>query len=753
VGTSTPSRSRVIRFGVFELDVRSGELRKSGVRIGLQVQPLKLLECLLEHPGEVVTRDELRRRLWPDDTFVDFEQGVNAAVKRLRETLADSAESPRFVETLPRRGYRFIAPVERDGARDAESPAPAAVPGASVASVPAVSPPAIEDAALLAHVTAPRSSRWRRAAIGMSVVGIVSAVSGWAWLFGRTPPGAAASPLPPHVMPLTTLAGSEDGPTFSPDGSHVAFAWEGDAQDNSDIYVTLVGSSEVRRLTTDAARDFAPQWSPDGRQIAYVRANTGMSQQVRLMSSLGGSDRMLSDFPVWAPIAWSPDGRYIAAGRAIVPDAVGHGNGIHIIPVAAGEPRPLTPVEGAANDWSPAFSPDGRRIAYASCKDWQYRSNCHVQVQDLDASFAPSGPPRRLTRRSFWTFSGLTWSRDATFIVFSAREGGLIHLWRVDADGAGQPERIDMAGIDVTFPVMARVGERLAYSRSSEDEDLYHFEPPGSARPIAQSSLKDTNAQFSPDGRRIAFCSARSGDALEIWVAGADGSRPERLTRGPGTWQCSPSWSPDGTRIAFDSRADDGTWHVWTIGVEGGVPQQITAHAGDQARPTWSRDGRWIYFMWKRDGADDIWRTRGPGGPVERVTQGGSVTAARESPDGTGVWYKRDLGEAPLFFQPLVGGAARLVVPCVAAARFSVGPDGVYYMPCPPAGSRSHDGAIRVLNPTTGQERLFATLTEVLWPASGRTDGCFAISPDGRTLLYSRLVNRGADLMLIKNFR
>jgi DNA-binding winged helix-turn-helix (wHTH) protein len=115
VEASTSSRPRLIRFGVFELDVRSGELRKSGARVPLQDQPLKLLECLLEHPGELVTRDELRSRLWSGDTFVDFEQGVNAAVKRLREALADSAETPSFIQTLPRRGYRFIAPIESDG--------------------------------------------------------------------------------------------------------------------------------------------------------------------------------------------------------------------------------------------------------------------------------------------------------------------------------------------------------------------------------------------------------------------------------------------------------------------------------------------------------------------------------------------------------------------------------------------------------------------------------------------------------------
>ena len=753
MGAFTPSRSPVVRFSVFELDVRSGELRKSGVRVSLQDQPLKLLESLLERPGELVTRDALRRRLWPGDTFVDFEQGLNAAVKRLREALGDSADSPRFVETLPRKGYRFIAPVERDIAGDGAAHA-STTPAVPSAAVPSVAPSAAGPSATGPSATPSRRPRWRRVATAVAVLGILIVASGWGWMLRPSRPGPAASPMPPRVMPLTTLAGSEHTPAFSPDGSHVAFAWEGDARDNSDIYVTLVGSSEVRRLTTDAARDFGPQWSPDGRQIAYVRAaGASESQRIRVMSSLGGSDRMLDDFPAWAPIAWSPDGRYIAAGRAVVPDVRGEGNGIHLIPVDAGEPRALTRVEGGANDWSPAFSPDGRRIAYASCQDWQYRSNCHVQVLDLDANLAPAASPRRLTRHSFWTINGLTWSRDATFIVFSARQGGLNHLWRVDAGGARAAERIEIAGIEVTSPVTAPVGDRLVYSRTMEDEDIYRFDPPGSARPIAQSSLMDTNAQFSPDGRRMVYCSARSGDALELWVAGSDGTQPERLTRGPGRWQCSPSWSPDGKHIAFDSRAEDGSWHVWTIGVDGGIPRQITAHAGDQVRPTWSRDGRWLYFIWKHDGTDDIWRIPWPGGPLERVTHGGSVSAGRESTDGTGIWYKRDLGDVPLFFQPLAGGAARPVIPCVASGRFAIGRGGLYYMPCQPAGSRSHDARIRVLNVTTGEDRLFGTLNEVLWPPSGRTDGCFAISPDGRMLLYSRLANRGADLMLIENFK
>jgi len=109
----TLSSNGLVRFGVFELDLQLGELRKGGVRLRLQHQAFLVLAALLERPSDLVTRDELRSRLWPADTFVDFDHGLNAVVRRLRETLGDSAVTPRFIETLPRRGYRFVAPVDR----------------------------------------------------------------------------------------------------------------------------------------------------------------------------------------------------------------------------------------------------------------------------------------------------------------------------------------------------------------------------------------------------------------------------------------------------------------------------------------------------------------------------------------------------------------------------------------------------------------------------------------------------------------
>jgi Tol biopolymer transport system component/DNA-binding winged helix-turn-helix (wHTH) protein len=728
----------VIRFGVFELDVRSGELRRSGVLLNLQDQPLKVLECLLERPGELVTREALRQRLWPGDTFVDFEQGVNAAVKRLRETLADSAESPRFVETLPRRGYRFIAPVKRDD-RDRPGLAPS-TPDQAVILVGKQAPPVIVERQR-AEVL-----RWRLALIPAGAIVLVL-ITIAVWL--RASPEA---PAPLRLVSLTTLTGSEYGPTFSPDGSQVAFAWDGEQQDNSDIYVKLVGSSDVRRLTSHAAVDAAPQWSPDGKWIAYARSESPTSNQIRLMSPLGGSERALSHFPLRPPATWSPDGRYLVAGRASEAGAADQSNGIYLVPVEIGEPRPITRAVAPANDAWPAFSPDGRHLAYASCQDVTNRSNCHIQVLDLDSTFDPLGSPRRLTRAPFWTIQGVAWSRGGTFVVFAARQGGLVNVWRVAADGTHEPVRIELAGMDAVFPATTASADRLAFSKSIDDEDLFRLDVGGIARPVARSSVKDTNAQFSPDGRRMAFCSARSGDEFEVWVAGTDGSKPERLTRGPGRWQCSPTWSPDGKRIAFDSQAEDGSWHIWTIDVEGGTPQPITKDVGDQVRPTWSRDGQWIYFIWSRGSDHDVWRTRGPNRPHERVTHGGTETRAWESADGMGVFYKPSHADSPLYFQPLSGGAPRAIIPCVIDSRFSVVPNGIYYVPCQPHGRVNRDLPVRVLSPATGEDRQFATL-EILFPASALRIGSFAVSPDGQTILYSRLVSNGADLMLIENFR
>jgi DNA-binding winged helix-turn-helix (wHTH) protein len=235
---SEPSASgrRVVQFGVFELDLHAGELRKSGVRLSLPAQSFQVLALLLERPGDLVTREELRQRLWPSGTFVDFEHGLNAVVNRLRETLGDSADRPRIIETVPRRGYRFVGTVQR--------PSPAA-------------PVAVEPSPEPAGGTTPSVGSVRHPKVATAVAAVLALAVGFgAWLYWRAP---GASMLPPKVVRLTTLAGIEDLPAFSPDGQQVAFRWDGENHDNADIYVTLVGSQAVRRLTVDPADELCAE--------------------------------------------------------------------------------------------------------------------------------------------------------------------------------------------------------------------------------------------------------------------------------------------------------------------------------------------------------------------------------------------------------------------------------------------------------------------------------------------------------------
>ena len=727
------SGRRLVRFDVFEVDLRSNALLKAGVHVTLSGQPLAFLTALLEHPGEVVTRDDLRERLWPDGTFVDFEHGLNAVVKRLRDALGDSADTPRFIETVPRRGYRFIAPVEEIGV------APAAVDHAPLPPADRGSPPGI--------VTTPeRRARWPRRRIGVVVAGGAALAGLAAWLLRQPVPDTTPAAPPMRVVRLTAMNGSELGATFSPDGRQFAFTWDG-GQDNNDIYLKLVGSSGVRRLTTDSAIDLAPQWSPDGLQIAYIHIDpkTG-ANRIRIMSSLGGADRTLSDFPVDFPARWSPDGRYLAVAKALSSDPTQPGGGLFLLPLDGGEPRAITRPAPRQLDYGPAFSPDGRRIAYASCEEPVRHMACRVMVVDVDSTFAPVGPPRPLTPHVLLAIAGLTWSSDGTFVIYGALEASLNRLWRVAASGGHSPERIEIAGDNAAFPSSSGATHRLAFSRFVQDDDIYRLEPDGSSRPLVQSPAYDNNPHFSPDGRRVAFCSSRSNDAMDVWVADADGSAATQLTQGSGRWQCSPSWSPDGRRIAFDSQAQDGSWHIWTADVDGGTLRQITKNPGDQNMPTWSGDGRWIYFSWKQGNDRDIWRMEHQTGATQRVTHGGSGQVGRESADGKTVLYQPSYSDAPLLAQPLGGGDARPIVPCVTGTAVAVTRVGIYYVPC----SSAPNAPVRLLNPDTGADRQVGTLEQYQY---ADVPSGFAVSRDGKVIVYTRLVHAGFDLMMIENFR
>ena len=263
--------ARLVRFGTFEVDLPAGELRKSGVKLRLTGQPFQVLTILLERPGEVVTREELQKRLWPD-TFVDVDHNLNTAINRIREVLGDSAESPRFVETLPRRGYRFVAPVE--GTQTTEVPVGSAVRQKS-------------------------RMPWVRRTSILVVLVLLAAAGFFIYWRLQSPPSLAKRTL----ARITFDDGLQIGATWSPDGRFIAYS--SNRGGKFDIWVQQVSGSNPVQITKGPGQNWEPDWSPDGKYIAY-RSEEG-DGGIYVIPALGGAglERKISPFGYYPK--WSPD--------------------------------------------------------------------------------------------------------------------------------------------------------------------------------------------------------------------------------------------------------------------------------------------------------------------------------------------------------------------------------------------------------------------------------------------------------------
>ena len=606
-----------------------------------------------------------------------------------------------------------------------------------------------ESQAAMSAVNAARWSRRRRIALLAGFVAIAAGVAATVWRARRVDLPAAT------VVQLSSERQAGEG-SFSPDGTQIAFA-SMQSTEGCDIGLKMMGEAEVRRLTTDPAWNRWPAWSPDGTRIAFVRFALPVGPDSRvlpmspksrspgsivLVSPLGGQARRI-DFPVRGPwwfggqLSWSPDGRWLAAARARAEGETTPGSaGIALVPVGGGAPRAITFPQAPSHDAFPAFSPDGRAIAFASCFEELEVAPCNLHVLPLDPDLQPAGASRRLPGPPV-PVQGLAWTRDGRTILYGVY--GNRHLWRVRVDGSGAPARVELAGRGAVSPSTASGRDRMAYVRAIPDHDIYRL-PPG-AGPVSflASTYVDSSPQYSPDGRRVAFASGRSGDAEEIWLADADGSGATRLTRIPTRQQGSPRWSPDGRTIAFDSRNEEGLTDVWTIGVDGAVLRQVTRDSANENMPSWSRDGRFLYYSSDRTGRSEIWRVPVAGGAEKRLTREGGVVPF-ESFDGGMLYYLRSWGGA-LIARPTGGGAERTVLRCVAQSTFAVGPQGIFYLDC---GARPY--VVRHWNATTGQDRPIGTSETHAYV------GGMAVSPDGQNILFARL-EYASDLMMIDNFR
>ncbi len=695
-----------VRPSLLEVEL-GGEVRT------LEPKVMGVLCHLAERPGKTVSRRELLDRGWSGTVVGD--EVLTRCVSELRKAFGDDARAPTVVGTVPRIGYRLLAPVEWEPDR-------AELGGAESDAKPEPSP---------ARDTAPGAPQ-REAlkplwwAAGVSALALF--VAGYAWTVRSPDAGSAASEV--FARPLTATPGYEMEPALAPDGQRVAYV--GGERGPSGLFVLPTDGGEALKLVQGRDALTSPRWTPDGTRIAYIdhdrSAETLPDEACLIMevSALGGPERVVGPCPGGAArtLDWTPDGQALIVGG----DEAGAPT-LSRVERASGAARALAYERpGGAIDDTPRVSADGRRVLFLRTVGG---SATTVRVLDLEAE--------RVTAlaSSARGVVGLDWLPDGG-VVYAVTQAFRGELWRLAAaDGASAPERLRVLDPGLRPDVAAG---RLVFERWRVDGGLatFHPERPGELTPFAPSTAFDAHAQISPDGQRVAFLSERSG-SLQVWVSGRDGSRPRAVTDLPGIALSPPRWSPDGLRLAFTALDADGA-DVFVLDHVGGALEQPRrlAVAGNEVRPAWSADGRWLYVASDRSGDLQIWRVPvGGGGGVQLTADGGVVV--QPSPDGRtlytmkpsapGVWVRTgDGGEDTRLLADLAPRYFHL-------HRWAPADDGLVYVDRP-AGAQ-----YETLRSTTSAEPLFR------FPES-RAVHTLSWSPDDGPAIAGLIDRREVDLAL-----
>jgi serine/threonine protein kinase len=587
---------------------------------------------------------------------------------------------------------------------------------------PAARPAAAEVASRLESILARSRGAARRrywAAAALVVLGAV-AVERWT----REPPAELA---PLHIVPFTAYQGSETQPSFSPDGSRIAFAWNGAGDGNKDIYLKGIEEDAPHRLTADAAEDFSPHFSPDGGRIAFLRhTREGNEPEVVVIPAAGGAEERVARIAAYAGyhgMAWWPDGRSL-----LVRDKAGAGTGIVRLFLTDGRKEPLTTPPATFGDAAPAISPDGGRVAFI-------RNG--AGGSELCLVGAGGGPVRTLVRAHV---SRVVWSGDRQLLY-----AGSGALWRIGVDGARPTSPVKIAVGSFADLTADRDGKRLAFNRSYRDFNIWRLQPDGkSARQAAASSAEDSEPAWSPDGSRFVLRSDRSG-TFELYTYAADGSGERQITRF-GAHLGSARWSPDGAWIAFDGNrapVDPSVHHhnVFLVPAAGGAMRRLTDDRENCTVPNWSSDGRWVYC-----GAESgTWKLPVDGGTPVRVTAD-SLFDVAESPDGRTLYYTKFGGAPGIWERPAGGGAESRVAGTEGVQLYrywQVTRDGIFFVDGMP------NPTLRYLDFRTRAVRAIGALPAKLV----RGPRGLGVSLDGSRILYTLEDLTISDIQLIDRLK
>ena len=581
-----------VQFGPFELSLETQELRKHGVPLKLSGQAIQVLAMLTANPGKLVTREELQKRLWPGDSFGDFEHGLNAAVNKLREKLGDSASTPSYIETLPGRGYRFIAPIEGSVGTDSK------------------------DSGLGSAQEFPARKNLLMRAVTAAVILLVALLCVAYW---------RSEPKPPIVTKVTRI--TNDGRAKNPlnppvtDGLHLYFTEGMPYTTGSGIAQVSAAGGETTLLATTLRDVWAvSSISPDRSQLFVARGATEDTIQLWAQPLPAGTPHRIGNIAALLA-TWTPDGTHIVYGD---------GDKIMVANRDGSEPRRLAKLPGMV--LCIRYSPDGQRIRFDladpridSISIWEMDGsgkNIHAVFPNWEESSVQAGG---------------NWSPDGAYYYFQAGRGDNQGIWvmperrSVFRRRAGAPSRLTSGPLRFGPPVPSSDGKRLFVLGEEPRVELLRYDPKTQRFDPFLSGLSVGLVAFSSDQKWIAYVSYPD---MTLWRSRVDGQDKMQLTFPPAQVY-GPRWSPDGSQIVFMDVRSGSPWKIGLVASSGGSVEVIAQTETSLADPNWTPDGKFIIFgKPSSDGKGGIYRLELNTRRVYQLPNSGGLFSPRVSPDG-----------------------------------------------------------------------------------------------------------------------
>jgi eukaryotic-like serine/threonine-protein kinase len=632
----------LVRFGPFEVDIRTAELHYNGRKTLLHDQPFQVLQALLERPGDLVSREELIARIWPNGTFVDYERGLNKAINKLRDALRDTAESPRFIETIPRRGYRFIAPLEI-----VSNGLPAAVTSETDS----------------AQTHAPRTTRpsSERVAWFIAAASVVALMLVLIWWRNSKPPREVRYFSAPLSFSAKDIA-------VAPNDRTIAIVGYVESEGKNALWIYEVGSQQARSIAATEGASY-PFWSPDGRTVAFFA-----DAKLKKAEVSGGPVQTICDAPSGRGGTWNKDGVIV-----FTPDGR-QGGGLYRVLASGETPRPITIPDRARGEDShrwPTFLPDGRHFLYMAANFSGRNDEDAIFVGSLDsnekrfvvkasanAAYAAPGYlmfyrdktllAQRFDLKHFALTGGpaavladVQYLSNVKRAVFAVSDNGLLLAQGGSGATISQPMWFDRNG-----RVLGTVGQPGVYGNvclapngksaavsitdiASQNTDVWIYDLlHASTKRLTFDPAIDRVPIWSPDAKRLVFTSSRQFN-IDLYMKNADGTQEEKsvvsddfnkypndwsrdgkyilYTRGPDLWFVTVpelksslylkavsvlkngQFSPDGKWVAYGSN-ESGKWEIYVTSFP--VPQgkwQVSTGGGEQ--PRWRRDGKELFYL------------------------------------------------------------------------------------------------------------------------------------------------------------